>query len=96
MIEAMLAGCVPIVADCGGPQQIVTPDCGYRIPISNRDQFVKLIAEKILELDRDRHMMKIKGRAAAERIVAELNEQHYRTTINEIYSRAIAHHKHRI
>lgn len=28
MMEAMLAGCAPFVADCGGPAHIVTEACG--------------------------------------------------------------------
>jgi glycosyltransferase involved in cell wall biosynthesis len=89
MMEAMLAGCVPIVADCGGPRHIVTPDCGYRIAVSDRDTFVERIARSILELNRDREMMRNKGKAAADRVVHHFNEEHYRSAINAIYSRVI-------
>lgn len=30
IVEAMAAGCVPIVHDSGGPREIVTPDVGFR------------------------------------------------------------------
>ena len=33
MMEAMLAGAVPVVADGGGPGFIVTPECGFKIRV---------------------------------------------------------------
>ena len=68
MMEAMLAGCVPVVADCGGPGFIVTEECGYKIPFINREQMVAQIAETIINLDRERNIILEKGRAAAQRI----------------------------
>lgn len=33
LLEAMAAGCVPIVLDNGGPAGVVTPDCGVVLPL---------------------------------------------------------------
>ena len=44
IVEAMAAGCVPIVHDSGGPIEIVTNDVGFRwreLPVAAR-QIVKL------------------------------------------------------
>ena len=54
MMEAMLAGCVPVVADCGGPAHIVTDDCGWKIPVGGRAGMIDALAEAIATLDRDR------------------------------------------
>lgn len=35
MMEAMLAGCVPIIATCGGPGTAVTDECGVRVPVTS-------------------------------------------------------------
>jgi glycosyltransferase involved in cell wall biosynthesis len=89
MMEAMLAGCVPVVADCGGPKQIVTEECGYKIPVSNPEELIKRLAETILSIDRNREIIIKKGRAAAERIASHFNEETYRKAINEIYQLVI-------
>ncbi len=85
MMEAMLSGCVPIVADCGGPGIIVTGDCGYKIPVISRKQMVDQIAETIMAIDRDRKIIREKGRAASQRIATGFSEDAYRRTLNETY-----------
>jgi glycosyltransferase involved in cell wall biosynthesis len=86
LTEAMLAGCVPVVADCGGPGIIVTAACGYKIPVVNREQMVAQLAETIIKLDRDRNLILEKGRAAAQRIAADFSEENYRKTVNAVYA----------
>lgn len=85
MMEAMLAGCVPIVADCGGPRHIVTDECGYKIPLSNPNELVHCLTKIIFDIDRNRDVILAKGRAAVERISSHFNEQNYRKSINEVY-----------
>ena len=85
MMEAMLAGCVPIVADCGGPAHIVTDECGYKIPASDPEELVERLVEVILSLDRNRQIIVNKGRAAAKRIASHFSEENYRKSINEVY-----------
>jgi glycosyltransferase involved in cell wall biosynthesis len=89
MMEAMLSGCVPIVADCGGPGVIVTKDCGYKIPVINPEQMVNQIAEAIITIDRDRKIILEKGRAATRRIATGFSEENYRQTINAVYRSVI-------
>jgi glycosyltransferase involved in cell wall biosynthesis len=55
VFEALGSGAVPIVADFGGPGDIVHPDVGYKVPLTNESDMVSQI-EKILTglaLDRD-------------------------------------------
>jgi len=85
MMEAMLAGCVPVVADGGGPGAIVTDDCGYKIPVHNREQIVDQIAETIIAIDRNRKIILEKGRLASQRIANGFSEQNYRNTVNNVY-----------
>ena len=83
--EAMLAGCVPVVADCGGPACIVTGDCGFKISVSNRRQMVADLADAILALDRRREIILQKGAAARDRIATAFGEENYRATVNAVY-----------
>lgn len=86
MMEAMLAGCVPVVADCGGPNFIVTEDCGCKIPVSSSGKMISRIADAILLLDRNRNLILEKGSRASERIAKHFSEDHYRRMVNNVYA----------
>ncbi len=86
MMEAMLAGCVPIVADNGGPRVAVTEDCGYKIPVSTLNRMAEQIANVIVTIDRDRKIISEKGAEAASRIATRFTEDNYRRTVNAVYA----------
>jgi glycosyltransferase involved in cell wall biosynthesis len=85
LAEAMLAGCVPIVADCGGPGQIVTDECGYKVPPTSPGKLIEAIATIIVELDRNRDILWQKGPLAARRIAGNFTEENYRRVVNSVY-----------
>jgi len=85
LMEAMLAGCVPVVADCGGPGTIVTEACGYKIPVVSREQMVAQLAAVVTEINRDRKIILEKGQAARQRIATAFSEENYRKTVNAVY-----------
>lgn len=87
MMEAMLAGCVPVVVDCGGPGFIVTPECGFKIPVASRKVMVEQLAKCIITLDRQRTIIREKGLLASRRIVDHFSEEHYRATVNGIFQK---------
>ena len=86
MMEAMLAGCVPIIADCGGPNYIVTDDCGYKIAVSSRKQMIGDMVNTVLTIDRDRKIILDKGKLASRRIAGHFTEDNYRQAVNAVYS----------
>jgi glycosyltransferase involved in cell wall biosynthesis len=90
LMEAMLAGCVPVVADCGGPGAIVTENCGFKIPVVSREQMVAQLASVITEIHRDRKMIFTKGPAARQRIATAFSETNYRQTVNAVYQSVIS------
>jgi glycosyltransferase involved in cell wall biosynthesis len=47
VFEALASGAVPVVADFGGPGDIVHPEVGYKVPLTNEGDMVSGI-EKIL------------------------------------------------
>lgn len=85
LAEAMLAGCVPIVADCGGPGRIVTEECGYKAPVSSLGAVIDEISKAILHLDQNRGVLRNKGLAAAQRILSKFSAENYRVTVNSVY-----------
>lgn len=90
MMEAMLAGAVPIVADNGGPRLTVTDECGYRIPVSSISRMAEQIAEVIIAIDRDRGIIAKKGQAASQRIATVYTEEYYLRTVNAVYEQVVA------
>jgi len=89
LMEAMLAGCVPIVADCGGPAEIVTDECGFRVPVSTPTKMSEEITKILLRLNQDRSLLESLGQAAHRRIAEHYSDESYLKTINGIYSEAL-------
>lgn len=85
MLEAMLAGCVPVVADNGGPRVTVTEDSGYKIAVSTPGAMAEDIADVIERIDRDRQILPIKGRAASQRVMQAHSEENYLNTVGAVY-----------
>lgn len=54
VFEALAAGTVPVVADFGGPGDIVTEEVGYSIPLTNEYQMAAQIESVLAHLASDR------------------------------------------
>jgi glycosyltransferase involved in cell wall biosynthesis len=57
VFEALGAGAVPVVADFGGPGDVVNPDVGYKIPMLNPDDMVAKLEAALKELSDDRNRL---------------------------------------
>ena len=53
IFEALAMGVVPIVVAFGGPGDIVNPDVGYSVPLTNPDDVVAQMQRALTELDGD-------------------------------------------
>jgi len=54
VFEALATGAVPVVADFGGPGDIVHPAVGFKVPLTNESEFVAQIENILNELTHDR------------------------------------------
>jgi glycosyltransferase involved in cell wall biosynthesis len=54
VFEALGCGAVPVVADFGGPGDIVHPDVGYTVPLTNESDFVAQMQKILTELAHNR------------------------------------------
>jgi len=90
LMEAMLAGCVPIVANGGGPGSIVAENRGFKIAISNPDKMAAEIAEVICLLARDPGFREKLGREASQFVATEYSAKNYQDSMAEIYRKALA------
>lgn len=93
LMEAMLAGCIPIVAACGGPDMIVTDECGFRIPTHSKHKLVDGIAGALLRLQQEPSMMARMAAAARARITHDFSMESYLLRTGQIYQDAIRHHQ---
>jgi glycosyltransferase involved in cell wall biosynthesis len=57
VFEALATGAVPVVADFGGPGDIVHSEVGYRIPLTNENDFVTQMEKILMELAQNRDLL---------------------------------------
>jgi glycosyltransferase involved in cell wall biosynthesis len=57
VFEALAMGAVPIVADFGGPGDIVHPEVGFKVPLTNEHDVVSQIEQFLARLARDSDLL---------------------------------------
>jgi glycosyltransferase involved in cell wall biosynthesis len=57
VFEALAMGAVPVVVDFGGPGDIVHPEVGFKVPLTNEEEVVLQIEKILAELARDRGLL---------------------------------------
>jgi glycosyltransferase involved in cell wall biosynthesis len=57
VFEALAAGAVPVVADFGGPGDVVRPEIGYKVPLTNENDVVAQIEKILAGLAQDRDLL---------------------------------------
>lgn len=85
LMEAMLAGCVPVVACGGGPGTIVTDECGFRINPASEEHMEIEIARRVIELSQSRSRLLEMGDKARARIQDNYSEKHYQDVVFRLY-----------
>jgi glycosyltransferase involved in cell wall biosynthesis len=90
MLEAMIAEAVPIVADISAPGEIVTANCGIKLPLTSASDMVWAIADAIewLAANPDRKLvLAAKARVRALQVVSR---EEYEMRIENVYQVARA------
>jgi len=79
VFEALATGAVPVVADFGGPGDIVHPEVGFKVPLTNETEFVAQLEKILTELAHNRDLLeKVRRRGMAyarERLTWEAKAQ---------------------
>jgi glycosyltransferase involved in cell wall biosynthesis len=57
VFEALAFGTVPVVVDFGGPGDIIYPEVGYRVPLTNESDVVAQIEKALAELAGNRSLL---------------------------------------
>jgi glycosyltransferase involved in cell wall biosynthesis len=58
VFEALACGAVPVVTDFGGPGDIVHPEVGYKVRLTNESDVVLQMEKVLKELVHDRNLLK--------------------------------------
>jgi len=91
IFEALAAGVVPVVADFGGPGDIVYPEVGYKVPLTNESEFVSQLEAVLtgLAYNRDRlERLRRQGTAyAKERLTWDAKAQDTTSVLNWVLRR---------
>ena len=86
LLEAMLAGCVPVVADISAPGEIVTPDVGRAVACGKPEILERGLAESLLELRQEVDLLSRLSDGASRLVRNEFSESHRREQFRRIYS----------
>jgi glycosyltransferase involved in cell wall biosynthesis len=89
MLEAMLAGCVPVIVDASAQAAVVDKTCGFKIPVRGADEISTGLADAIRVLARKPQQRIVMGQGASELIARSFREDSYLRDINDIYAGAV-------
>ena len=89
VFEAMAAGVVPVVADFGGPGDIVHSGVGYKVPLTNESDVVAQIEKILRDLAHDRDQLERLGRQGTAYVQERLTWDAKAQTVTQIVQWAI-------
>jgi glycosyltransferase involved in cell wall biosynthesis len=91
VFEALASGAVPVVADFGGPGDIVHPGVGYKVPLTNESDFVAQMEKILTDLAHDRdHLDQLRRQGMAyarERLTWDAKAQDTTRVLNWVVQR---------
>jgi len=88
LLEAMAFGCIPVVADCGGPS-VMVGEFGYRIMPAGVDQMTNEIVSVLLDLSGNQNKRKKMSIEVSRHAWKAFSEQNYRDAISQVYRKSI-------
>ncbi|HEX5176783.1 MAG TPA: glycosyltransferase family 4 protein [Chthoniobacteraceae bacterium] len=89
LIEAMMAGAVPIVADISAPGEIVTAQCGIKVPVTSPAEMISAIANAVEGLARNPRRAYELGMRASARAREVMSASVYQQGIEMAYRLAL-------
>jgi len=89
LLEAMLCRCVPVVANCNGPGEVVSAEVGEVVEPARLEKMASEIADRLLRLARNRDELRKKAEAASNYVATTFTETRYLRVIEEAYQEAL-------
>jgi len=85
ILEAMLAGCVPVVVDASAQGDMVSSDLGFKVPVGSASEITDGLAEAIIQIARNPDLRIAMGQKASDFVARTYREETYITGIEAIY-----------
>jgi glycosyltransferase involved in cell wall biosynthesis len=85
ILEAMLAGCVPVVVDASAQGDIVSNDLGFKVPVRSASEITNGLAEAIIQIARNPNLRISMGQKASDFVARTYREDTYVNGIEAIY-----------
>lgn len=89
MLEAMLAGCVPIIADASAQADVVNDTSGFKIPLGTAEFISTGLAKAVETMARNPDLRFEMGRSASRLVAESFTEDAYVDKLGNIYEAAI-------
>lgn len=93
MLDAMLAGCLAVVADASAPGEIVRMAGGVAVKASTPEEMEAGLAEAVIGLDRDRIALRDRAERAGFRVAESFSQNRFDETLDRAYALAGAARK---
>lgn len=90
VLEAMACGIAPIIADYGGPSELVTQETGFKIAFSDEHTLTENLSSLLGRLIESPSVLDGVGAKARERVLEEFVWDRKAERIREIYTKVIA------
>jgi len=88
ILEAMLAGCVPVVVDASAQGDIVSNDFGFKVPVKSAGEITSGIADALIQMARNPSLRISMGQKASDFVARTYREETYVKGIEAIYDEA--------
>jgi glycosyltransferase involved in cell wall biosynthesis len=89
-VEAMALGIMPIVADYGGPSELVDDETGIRVAFSDRQSLVAGLKHAIGDIVRSPEMLDRKGAAGREKVKRKLTWEAKANQVAAVYDAVLS------
>jgi glycosyltransferase involved in cell wall biosynthesis len=89
LLEAILAGCYPVVADASGAGEIVRQVGGHAVQATDPDTLVAGLADALRWCDANRPEMRTTAAAASRSVVKLFSRARYNASINSFYAETL-------
>jgi glycosyltransferase involved in cell wall biosynthesis len=89
LLEAMSCERACLVADIGGPAEIVQDDCGVRVPLENPEQFVRDYGDEIVRLLNDGATRQQLGKNARQLVLKRNRWAVIEDVLHDVYGRIV-------
>lgn len=93
MVDAMLYLTAPIALETSAPGEIITNECGWKIPVTRNATIIENLAAAIMNAHADRDLLGRKCRAARERILSCYSQSQYLAHLQQAYEQAMGRHQ---